>query len=182
MSLRGVLDERDPITVGNFLQWSEIGGLAVEVDRQNRFRPRREAVGDPVRVHGVSDRIDVDEHRPGTAVTDCPAGGDERHRDSQHLVARPDTGPEEREVQGGRSGIQRDAMLDTVSEGERLLERDDRRTQDVATTLRDGGECIENLIPNLGELRLEVHEWDRGRRRVADGRGARALIGTAPDR
>ena len=77
----------------------------------------------------------------------------------------------------------RDAMLDPVSSGERLLERGDLGAEDVAAALRDRGQRLKNLISDLGELRLEVHEWDaRVLGRCGRARVPGRLIGPAPDR
>ena len=82
-----------------FQQWPHIGHLPVEVNGKNRLCARRDLLLDLFDIHCVRRGIDIDKHRRCADVADAPRGGDERHRDGDHLVPGPDAGADQRQVQ-----------------------------------------------------------------------------------
>ena len=78
--------------------------------------------------------LDVDEDRPWRRRSDRRHGGDEGERHGDDLVARPDAGGEQRQVQGARAGVDGDRVLGAAIGGELALER--RRPRRRARTGR----------------------------------------------
>ena len=79
----------------------EVAGHADLVDAQDRLGPRRDRRRDAGRVQVEGGRVDVDEHRDGTALADDVGRGDEAVADGDHFVAGPDSGREQRQMQRG---------------------------------------------------------------------------------
>jgi hypothetical protein len=61
--LARVLDHLEPVALGDLEDGVHVGRVAVEMDRHDRLRLRRDLRLDLVDVHRERDRIDVDEHR-----------------------------------------------------------------------------------------------------------------------
>jgi hypothetical protein len=150
VSLRGVLDEREPPTIGDLLQTREVGRLAVEADRHDRLRPRRDR-----RLHlpDVDREVvlaDVDEDRARSRVEDAVGAGDERERHRDHLVARTDVVAEQCEVQCGGARAGRDGIRHADHRGEGGFELGDARSLGE----RAGGHRLPDAL-----LLLLAHLW-----------------------
>ena len=81
---------------------------------QDRLGPRRDRGLDRGRVHRPGRRVDVDEDRGRPGVDDRGDRGDEGHRHGDHLVARPDPGREQREMQRRGARVHRDGVPDAA--------------------------------------------------------------------
>ena len=133
--LGGVLDQRDAAPPADVQQRGQVGRLAVEVYRQDSPGPRGDAALDLGGVHRVRLGVHVHEHRLGPDVADGPGGGDEGHRDGDHLVPAADARTDQGQVQGGSPAVDGDAVPGSDVGGERLLELRDLRAQDVGAAV-----------------------------------------------
>ena len=179
-------DRRDP---------RHVDRMAVEMHDEDRLRARRHRGLDGVGRHPVGDRVDVGEDRLGADVEDRVDRGHERQRGHDHLVARPDAGGQQREVQRGG------AADDRADRGRRSVELREQRLELVARSApwtrpsarrctaagrrarsprRRGprGGCARS---NRVQVRLEGAQRARGRTRSC-ARGPRAAAPAAPSR
>ena len=107
MGLRRVLEHGQAVARGDGQDGLHVGRVAVEVDRQDHLRARRDRGLERPRVHGEGGLVHVDEDRPRPVQQDRLAGGDEGVGDGDHLVAGPDAVGAQRDRQ--RVGAVRDA-------------------------------------------------------------------------
>ena len=65
MSLAGILDQPQPVALGQAAQWVHVGALAVQVNGKQCAGRRPHGARGPVRVHRVGVWIHVYQHRCG---------------------------------------------------------------------------------------------------------------------
>jgi hypothetical protein len=100
----------------------EIGRLAREVDGNDRLRLVGDELGDVVGVDVQVGVADVRENGRGAGVNDHVRSRGPGDRSRDHLVARPDADREEREVERGSPGRDREHVLGLNVFGEAPLE------------------------------------------------------------
>ncbi len=105
MSLARILEQRQLVSTGNREQRVHIGGLAVEMHRQERARARGDGSLRLHRVHGVGDRVNVHEDRAGANGADGFRRGDEGVRHGDDFVAGANVERLERQLQRCRARI-----------------------------------------------------------------------------
>jgi hypothetical protein len=169
--LRCVLEQEELVPVGQPPKRVEIDGLPVEVHRHDRGSPRRDRRLDRTRVEQARLRIDVDENRTGSGEQDRLDSGDEGERRRDHLVARPDPGCAEDELDRRRAVRGADAVADVAVRRERLLELGDLRALDEPSVREHPGDRSLELLADRGVLGVEVEQRQRHRRPA--GRAAR---------
>ena len=103
----GVLDDRD----AELEQRIEIGRLSGEVDRHDCLRPPGDCRGDQSGIDVEVALEHVDEDRRCAAVHDHVHRRRPGDRRRDHFVAGPDPKTDQREVERGRAGSQREHML-----------------------------------------------------------------------
>ena len=116
--LAGVLDDRQP----EALEGRQIGGVAEDVDRQQRRRARRDRRRGRGRIEVQRARVDVGEHGPRALEDRGVRARDERERRGDDLVSVAHPGGPQREVQAGRAARDGAGVGDAEPRGERLLE------------------------------------------------------------
>src|SRR2546425_11270073 len=89
-SLTRVLYNLNSMARGKAHDWIENRGVAEQVNRQDRARPRRERRFDERRIHIECARVDVDEDRPRPKARDRSRRREERVRRRDDLVACAD--------------------------------------------------------------------------------------------
>jgi hypothetical protein len=89
VGLGRVLEHREPVLGCDRQDRIHVRRVAVEVDRQDQLRARRDRRLELRGVHRERGRLHVDEHGAGAVQQDRLAGGDEGVRDGYHLVAGP---------------------------------------------------------------------------------------------
>jgi len=107
MRLGAVFDHAEVVTAREAQDRLEVGGLAVEVNREDRLGARRDRRREPGRVERERTRVNVHQHRRRAAQLN---GHDRRHggvRDGDDLIARPDAARSQRQV--NRLGAAADA-------------------------------------------------------------------------
>jgi hypothetical protein len=142
----GIFDHPQIVITGERRQVAVAHRQAGEVDRQHGsggFGDRR-LCGLQVEVEG--DRVDVDQNRFGPQVADHLGGRCERPGRDDHLVAWSDAGCLQRQMEAGRSRVDRDG-LDAAADvfGELELERRGLRAgRQPASPQRvhDGGDLV----------------------------------------
>ena len=127
--LRGVLDHDEPVSTGDLHDRIHVCDQAVQMDRQDRLRPRRDRGFDQGGIHRPGDGIDVDEDRLCAAIKYRGCGRDEGHRYGDDLIAGTNASRKQRQVQRGSSAIDGVAMADVAIGRETLLECRDLRSQ-----------------------------------------------------
>src|ERR1700674_74350 len=98
MGLAGVLDHDQTVGAGDAHYRVHVGWEAIEVNGDNGLGSRGDCGGDPSRVDGKRHGIDLDQHGLGARVLDGSNRGDKCERGRDHLIARTDTGRQERQV------------------------------------------------------------------------------------
>jgi hypothetical protein len=140
----GVLDHRQVRVV------VERRRPAEEMHGEHGLRLRRHAARGVGRVHVHRHGIDVDEHRRRAAEGDDVAGGWERVRGHEHLVARPEPERQHREVERGRPRRHRDHVLDADGVGEQRLELLDLRAHRELPGREHLADLGQLLLPHVG--------------------------------
>ena len=85
-----VFDHRDVARARDLQQRLHVDRLSVQVDRDDRFRTRRERAVQAPGGHVERHRIDVGQHRRGANARDAAGGGEERIGRGDDFVARTD--------------------------------------------------------------------------------------------
>ena len=157
-SLARVLDDREPVTLGDRADRVHVGGIAPEVDGHDGARPsgdrRRQTRG----IQGVL-LVDVHEDRAGTGRHDGAQGRDERVRRHEHLVARAHARGLERQHQGVGAGVHPDRVTHAHELGDALLELGQGGPERVVAA-RDQAADVRDDRLDLGELAVEIREGD----------------------
>ena len=92
-----ILDDRQPVAVGEAPQRIHVDRVAVDVDRQDRPRPRSDPIG--VDVHAPGLGVGVDENRSAAGLDHRVGAGDDREGRKNDLVALLEPEREHRQVQ-----------------------------------------------------------------------------------
>ena len=92
MRLTAVFDERQSVRARKAAQASEIGGVAIEVDRNDRLDARGHRRRAGLGVERQRPGLDVDDDRRGARGEDGEPGESRRERRHDHLVAAADAG------------------------------------------------------------------------------------------
>ena len=94
MRLGRVLDHDQPVATGDFQDRIHVGGMPVEVHRQDGAGAPGDGLFDPRRIKRVGVRRDIDKHRRCTGIADGGHAGDKRVRRGDDFVTRADSGGE----------------------------------------------------------------------------------------
>ncbi len=129
--VRRVGDHDQVVLAGDGMQRVVVGRQAVQIDRQDGARARRDRLFDSRRIEVEGPRVDVDEDRNGQVMQDGRGGGQEGQRRDDDLVARLAAGRGDGGVQRGRARAERQGVLRPDEGGILLLERLDLRVMDA---------------------------------------------------
>jgi PleD family two-component response regulator len=122
LSLSGVFDDAQIVFLGNGVDRIHVGDFPPKVDRQDRPRFRRDGGFDFRRVDVVRFRIDVDVNRQGEPAENAGRRGDEGVWRGDHFVPWADPARFKGDFEGGRSAVERQAVLNALGSGEFPLE------------------------------------------------------------
>jgi hypothetical protein len=141
--LRCVLQHGQAVALPDGQDGVHVRGMAVEVNRQQHLRARRDRGLQLARVHRERLGVHVHEHGARAVQEDGLAGGDERVGDRDHLVARPHpVGPE----------------------------RQDQRVRAVGDAARVRGPAVRRELLLQAEAVLAPDELGRGQHALEGGR------------
>jgi hypothetical protein len=160
MRLTAILDEGETMTFGDCGNRRHVGGLTIEVHRNDRRRSRRHDGVDGARIDGQPDRIDIGEDRPRADHRDRQRRVCGRERRGDHLVtaADPDRPERDGERVGASTNSHGSASLARVCEF--VLERFDFGTEDEPATLDD---ATDGRLHDGGIVAwCQREEWDHG--------------------
>ena len=148
--LAGVLDDREPVPLGDRGDRGHVRGQAEQVDRADRLRARRDRRLDPVSVDHVRVRLDVDEDRRRSGREDRTGGRVERVTDRDHLVtgSEPHAGVDDH--QRDRPVGDRDRVADTDVLRPVRLELGDLRALGEHPAAQDVGDGGDLLFADIG--------------------------------
>ena len=118
--LAGVLDDREPVLVGDRAERLHVARVAEDVHRQDPARARRDRRLDGRRVEHERVGIDVGEDGRRALVEHHVGRGHERDRRGHDLVARADARGAHEQVQAGGAARDGDGVL-AAAEGRELL-------------------------------------------------------------
>jgi hypothetical protein len=127
--LTRILDEREAVLVRDRAQLVELARVAVDVDRDDRLRPRRDRSLYRTGIEVQRACVDVREHRDPALVDEAVRAGRERVRRRDHLVSRPDAGGDAEEMEPGGARRHRGCVRRADPCGEELLEPVDGWTE-----------------------------------------------------
>ncbi len=130
VGLAGVFDHDQVVALGDFEDWIQVCGAAIEMNRDDGLGAAGDGRRDQCGIEVGGGGIDVDEDRSGAGVTDGFGGGDEGVGGGDDFVAGADAGGQQREMQCAGAGVERDAVLDFTVAGEGLLEAGDFFSED----------------------------------------------------
>jgi hypothetical protein len=120
---RGVLDDRQPVLVGNGQDGRQVAWEPELVHDQNRAGGAGERGLQQTRVHAIGRRIDVHEDGPGPYRDDRVGGRDEAVADRDHIVFAPDVHRPQGQLQAGCATGHGDRVLGAYGVGELAFER-----------------------------------------------------------
>ena len=133
--LGGIFDHWNLIPAADRQDRSQVGALAVEVDRYDRLRQLALArlafdrLRQQRRVDVPGAALTVDEDRSPAQIGDGVDAGGEGERGDEHLVARADAGQEQRQVQRGRARAERRGMAAADRRSELVFKGVDMRAE-----------------------------------------------------
>ena len=108
MGLGGVLDHREPGSLGEGVDRVHVGGEPVEVDRDDRPGARRHPPRGVGRIEVVGDKVDVGEDRRRPLVQDGLGSCDERERRDDDFIPCPDARRREGDVERRGPAVRRE--------------------------------------------------------------------------
>ena len=143
----GVLENHQSVCISDRLEGVHGGGVAVEVDGHDSPRARRDRGLDGGRRQRERERVDVCEHGGRARDGDRVRGGREGEGGDDDLVARPDPGSEQSQVQGGGPRVDRDGSSSGHEcSGELVLEGCHLRTLGDHARAHDRRDRIDLLL------------------------------------
>ena len=153
--LGGVFEHEEAMPARDGADGVHIGGVAVEVRRDDAagLRGDERLDGARVEVHGA--RLDVGQDGPRAAIPHDVAAGDEGEGGDDHLVAWLHSQGEQRQVQGGGAVAAGYGMFNRAEGGEAVLESPD--------------EFARGREPRLIQAFVNVFLFVPGQHRVRDG-------------
>ncbi len=156
--LARVVDQREAVLRRNRADLVELARIAVDVDRDDRLRARRDRRLDRGGIHVQRPRVDVGEHRSRALVDEAVGRRGERVRGRDHLVARSDAGGDAQQVQARGSGRDGGRVRRADLRCDHLLEAVDRRAEREPTGPEDFDDRL--LFP-LVEIRPRQRDGAR---------------------
>ena len=127
--LARVLDQREPVTVGDRLELVQLTRVAEHVDRDDRSSLLGDCRLDRSRVQVQRRRIDVREHGSRTFEDEAVRRRDEGERRRDHLVARAEARHPRQHVQTGRAARDGGCVRRADALGDLFLETVDPRPE-----------------------------------------------------
>ena len=118
----GVLDQHQVVLGADLTQRVQVAGVAAVVDGDDSPCPFAHRPAHLLRIDVQGVTLDVGQDRLGPGVFDHADCGTEGHRRGDDLVARPDTGADQRRVQGRRARVQGQCGRRSHVAGELLFE------------------------------------------------------------
>ena len=116
--VRAVLDDRQPVAVGDRRQAVHVGHLLAQVHRHDGARARRDRGLDGIGVDRPALRFHVHDHRQRSGCDRGVGGGGERQRRHDHLVAPADPERLQRHLHGDRPVHHHDSVGRALVVGE----------------------------------------------------------------
>ena len=141
---------------GDLLDRTHLGGLAVEMHRNDRPGSRRDRRLDPPGVDVVGVGLDIDEDRPGTGPPDRSCRGEEGVRRGDHLVSRPDVEGQKRQQERVGTRSTTDTACGAAILGQLGLEPGDFRSEHEHLALENLADDRLDLVADRLVLRLEI--------------------------
>ena len=120
--VRAVLDQHQVVLADDRHDGVHVAGAPGEMHDQHRPGALADRRLDRRGIDVHAGRIDVGQDRRGAAVDDRVHRGAEGQRRGDDLVARPEAGGDQAQVQGGRAGVDRDRVPGAAVGGDRVLE------------------------------------------------------------
>jgi len=173
--VRRVLQDPDPARPGDRLQRGQVGRPPGEVHRDDDARAAGERPLDRggVDVHGVP--LAVDQHGARADVADGVRRRDEGHARDDDFVPGPDAERDQREVEPGGAGGDRQRVRDVEVAPELLLQAGDARAGADPAALEDRADLVHLLLADVRGAEDEKAVPDR--RPAVDGEPfARAVL------
>ena len=177
-----ILDDREPVALGDRRDRLDVAGLAEDVHRDDRLGAWRDRGLERGGIDVERDGIDVGEGDVGTGVQRAVGRRDKRERRGDHLVTRAHTGTDQTEMQASSATRHRCRVLRTYPVREGALEarphgaeREHPRVQHLEDQLLLAG----------ADVRLREGDWCAGGahvRRETRGRSSTARGDRGPCR
>src|SRR5919109_435265 len=158
MSLGGVFDDVEAMSLGQLEDWAHVRGLTGEVDWHDRLRPLRQCSLDLLRVDVVRLRIAIDEYNVGTDARDGQGSRNVGVRGHDDLVAGADFQRRQGQTESVETAADTDAVSGFDEVGKRSLETCDLVTENVCGRRCHIMECTVNLLLDRDVLRHQIDE------------------------
>src|SRR5262249_14619575 len=137
-----------------------VSSLAVQVDRNNRFRFRRDQTRDVGWINVVRVSLNVSEDRHCSQQADRVSGRNKAERGNNYLVTRADSARLQAQDQRIGSGSDAHGVLRAAVFGNLLLQGFYFRAQDEVLVFEHRVNSGLDLFLNGGILRLEIKDWN----------------------
>jgi len=156
--LRGVLDHRNACAPGGIEDWIEIGTQPEEVHGHDGPGARSDRPSHRVRIDGIRQRVDIDQHRSRADSRDGPSRRKERICGRDDLVTGLDV--ERHQGKEQRVGARRygDDVLDAQQGAQLGLEGVDLRPHDEALAVGHARHRGQDLLAKRPILGLQVEQ------------------------
>ena len=155
----GILDQREPMAVGERAELVVLARVAVDVDRDDRLRPLGDRSLDRLGDEIERPPVDIGEDRDPTLVEEAVRARCEGIRRGDHLVAGPNSGRDREQMQARRAGGDGRGVRCFHPLGDQLLETVDRRAERKPAR-------AENFEHELFLALAEVRPRERDRRHL----------------
>jgi len=129
--LRAVLDHGQTMALGKIQDRRQIGWSTVKVHRHDRACPAGERCTQGCRIERETPGLNIDQHRAGTDQFNRHNGRDGGMADRDDFIPRPNTSGQQRQLQGGRAGVDADRLTGAEVSRELPLEGLDLRSEHV---------------------------------------------------
>src|SRR5262245_26430378 len=122
MRLRGIFDNRQPVTLGDRHDAVHLCRHSIQVHWDNCFRPRRDSGFEFFGVQRPADRINIDKNWRSSDIADGPCSRYESHRDRNNFISWTNVEAAQSQMQRARAAVQGHTMINSTVGCELLLE------------------------------------------------------------
>jgi len=153
----GIFEAEEIFLQGQIVDFVDAGGIAKDLDRDNRFGLGSDFFLHLSDIDVVGDRVDVGKDRLGADHEDDIGGGDEAVGGGDDLIAGPDAPGDQGELQGAGAAVDGDGVFTAYVAAEGLLEFGKPGTQAQAGSFQDLDNGVDVGLADVGGRKINFH-------------------------